>query len=90
MKTLILAAILAAQNFDSSESMIEAKRGWANTISTKQDFREITEGLGARFEAALNLRWSVVPAREASRWPARAPIRASAGNCNCAPRTGCW
>ncbi len=50
----ILAAILAAQNFDSSDSMIEAKRGWANTISAKQDFREITEGLGSRFEAALN------------------------------------
>jgi 2-methylcitrate dehydratase PrpD len=34
--------------------MIEAKRGWANTISTKQDYREITEGLGQRYEAALN------------------------------------
>ena len=34
--------------------MIEAKRGWANTISTKQDYSEITEGLGKRYEAALN------------------------------------
>nr|WP_245725584.1 MmgE/PrpD family protein [Pandoraea oxalativorans] len=34
--------------------MIEAKRGWANAISTKQDYREITEGLGQRYEAALN------------------------------------
>jgi 2-methylcitrate dehydratase PrpD len=34
--------------------MIEAKRGWANTVSTRQDYREITEGLGKRYEAALN------------------------------------
>jgi hypothetical protein len=34
--------------------MIEAKRGWANTISTKQDYKEITDGLGQRYEAALN------------------------------------
>lgn len=50
----ILAALLAANGFDSSPGMIEAKRGWANTVSTKQDYREITEGLGTRFEAALN------------------------------------
>jgi 2-methylcitrate dehydratase PrpD len=34
--------------------MIEAKRGWANTISTKQDYNEITGDLGTRYEAALN------------------------------------
>ena len=34
--------------------MIEAKRGWANTISTKQDYNEILGGLGKRFESALN------------------------------------
>jgi 2-methylcitrate dehydratase PrpD len=50
----LFAAILASKNYTSSEGMIEAKRGWANTISTKQDFREITEGLGQRYEAALN------------------------------------
>jgi 2-methylcitrate dehydratase PrpD len=50
----IFAAVLAAKNFTSSNGMIEAKRGWANTISTKQDFKEITEGLGQRYEAALN------------------------------------
>ncbi|MDB5990388.1 MAG: 2-methylcitrate dehydratase [Herbaspirillum sp.] len=50
----LFAAILASQNYTSSDSMIEAKRGWANTISTKQDYREITEGLGTRYEAALN------------------------------------
>ncbi len=50
----IFAAILAARGFTSSDAMIEAKRGWAPTISTKQDYREITEDLGKRYEAALN------------------------------------
>lgn len=50
----IFAALLAQQNFTSSEGMIEAKRGWANTISTKQDYREITEGLGVHYESELN------------------------------------
>jgi 2-methylcitrate dehydratase PrpD len=50
----MLAALLAARDFTSSAGMIEAKRGWANTISTKQDFSEITEGLGQRYEAAQN------------------------------------
>jgi len=48
------AAILASKNYTSSNEMIEAKRGWAYTISTKQDFREITEGLGTRYETLLN------------------------------------
>lgn len=50
----VFAALLAAKGFTSSEGMIEAKRGWANTISTKQDWREMTEGLGQRWEAGLN------------------------------------
>jgi 2-methylcitrate dehydratase PrpD len=50
----LFAAILASKNFTSSDQMIEAKRGWANTISTKQDYGEITGGLGQRYEAALN------------------------------------
>jgi 2-methylcitrate dehydratase PrpD len=50
----LFAALLASKNYTSSEGMIEAKRGWANTISTKQDYREITEALGQRYEAALN------------------------------------
>jgi 2-methylcitrate dehydratase PrpD len=50
----LFAAILAERNFTSSDAMIEARRGWANTISTKQDWGEITQGLGTRFEAALN------------------------------------
>ena len=50
----IFAALLASKNFTSSDAMIEAKRGWANAISTKQDYGQITEGLGQRYEAALN------------------------------------
>src|SRR5262245_40482948 len=50
----IFAALLAAKNYTSSDGMIEAKRGWANTISTKQDYNEILGDLGKRYEAALN------------------------------------
>src|SRR5271165_3941510 len=50
----IFAALLASKNFTSSDHMIEAKRGWANTVSTKQDYDEILDGLGSRYEALLN------------------------------------
>ena len=50
----LFAALLAREGFTSSDAMIEAKRGWAAAISRKFDLREITEGLGTRFEAALN------------------------------------
>jgi len=50
----IFAAMLASKNFTSSDSMIEAKRGWANTISTKQDYNEILGDLGKRYESTLN------------------------------------
>lgn len=50
----LFAALLAAENYTSSDAMIEAKRGWAHTISTKQDFSQITENLGSHYEAALN------------------------------------
>lgn len=50
----LFAAILAGKGYTSSDGMIEAKRGWANTISTKQDWSEITDGLGTRYESLLN------------------------------------
>ncbi|WP_250453010.1 MmgE/PrpD family protein [Caballeronia sp. ATUFL_M2_KS44] len=50
----MFAAILAGKDYTSSDGMIEAKRGWANTISTKQDYREITDGLGTHWESTLN------------------------------------
>ena len=48
------AALLAARNFTSSNQGIEAKAGWANTLSTRRDYREITERLGETYEIALN------------------------------------
>jgi 2-methylcitrate dehydratase PrpD len=50
----LLAAILAQRGYTSSEGGIEAKRGWANVTSTKQDYSEITEGLGSFSELLLN------------------------------------
>jgi 2-methylcitrate dehydratase PrpD len=48
------SAFLAEAGFDSSERIIEAPRGFAHVLSTKQDFNAITEGLGRRWEAGLN------------------------------------
>jgi 2-methylcitrate dehydratase PrpD len=50
----IFAALLASNNFTSSDHMIEAKRGWGNTVSTKQDYGQILDGLASRYEALLN------------------------------------
>jgi 2-methylcitrate dehydratase PrpD len=50
----LFAVMLASKGFTSSDGMIEAKRGWANTVSTKQNYAEITEGLGSRYESLLN------------------------------------
>ncbi len=47
-------AFLAEAGFDSSERGIEAPRGFANVMSDKQDYSEILDGLGSRWEAALN------------------------------------
>ena len=49
-----MAAFLAKAGFDSSERAIEAPRGFANVLSTKQDYPEIIDGLGERWETALN------------------------------------
>jgi 2-methylcitrate dehydratase PrpD len=49
-----MAAFLAKAGFDSSMRAIEAPRGWANVLSTKQDYGEILDGLGERWEAGLN------------------------------------
>ncbi len=48
------AAFLAEAGFDSSERGIEAPRGFANVMSDKQDYGEILDGLGERWEAGLN------------------------------------
>lgn len=49
-----MAAFLAEAGFDSSERAIEAPRGFAGVLSNKQDYDEILDGLGSRWEAALN------------------------------------
>lgn len=50
----LLAALLAAKNFTSSNQGIEARRGFANVLSTGFKPGEITEGLGKTFEISLN------------------------------------
>jgi 2-methylcitrate dehydratase PrpD len=50
----LAAAFLAQNDFTSSNQVLEAKRGFANVMSTKQDYSEITRGLGQTFEVALN------------------------------------
>ncbi len=48
------AAFLAKEGFTSSDRGIEAPRGFAHVASTKFDPSEITDGLGTRWESALN------------------------------------
>lgn len=50
----LTAALLAARGYTSSTMAIEAKRGWANVLSTARNYDEITEGLGAHYEILLN------------------------------------
>ena len=50
----LMAAVLAEAGFDSSERAIEAPRGFANVLSTKQDYSQILDGLGETWEAGLN------------------------------------
>jgi len=48
------AALLAAKNYTSSPGVLEAKEGFAFTYSDEQEFSEITDELGARWEADRN------------------------------------
>jgi 2-methylcitrate dehydratase PrpD len=50
----LTAALLAAQNFTSDNAPLEGKDGWVQALSRQCDWREITDGLGSRYEAALN------------------------------------
>jgi 2-methylcitrate dehydratase PrpD len=50
----LTAALLAAQGFTSSEIALEGKDGWAQALARGVKWSEVTEGLGTRFEAALN------------------------------------
>ncbi|WP_114965052.1 MmgE/PrpD family protein [Alkalilacustris brevis] len=50
----MMSALLAESGYDSSERAIEAPRGFAQVMSDKQDWDEIIEGLGTRWESATN------------------------------------
>jgi 2-methylcitrate dehydratase PrpD len=50
----LTAAFLASKNYTSSDHGIEAKSGWANVLSTKRNYAEITEKLGQTWEVSLN------------------------------------
>ena len=50
----MLAALLADKGYTSSLQGIEAKRGWANLVSTDHDLSIITDGLGDHFEIYRN------------------------------------
>ena len=51
----LLAALLAAKNFTSSEQAIEAPRGFAHVTSTRFDPDVITRDLGERYEILSNM-----------------------------------
>jgi 2-methylcitrate dehydratase PrpD len=50
----LTAALLAAQDFTADQAALEGKDGWAQALSRTVKWQEVTEGLGTRFEAALN------------------------------------
>src|SRR5579859_6135584 len=50
----LTSALLARENFTSSDAAIEAKTGWAHVLSTACDFSQITDGLGQHYEILLN------------------------------------
>jgi 2-methylcitrate dehydratase PrpD len=50
----LMSALLAKNGFTASLKAIEAPRGMSQTISTKNDWNEITDELGQRFEISFN------------------------------------
>lgn len=50
----LMAALMAKHGFTASVRAIEAPRGFAQTISDKTDWNEITDELGQRFEISFN------------------------------------
>ena len=53
-KAGLMSALMAKEGFTASKRALEAPRGLIQVISDKCDWSEITEGLGERWEAALN------------------------------------
>lgn len=50
----LMSALLAQQGFTASPKALEAPRGFMQTVSTKNDWVEITSELGQRFEISFN------------------------------------
>lgn len=50
----LMSALLASQGFTASPKALEAPRGMMQTVSTKNDWREVTSELGQRFEISFN------------------------------------
>jgi 2-methylcitrate dehydratase PrpD len=50
----LLSALLAQQGFTASERALEAPRGFAQVVSTKTAWHEITDELAHRFEISFN------------------------------------
>ena len=50
----LTSALLAKNGFTASPKAIEAPRGFAQVVSTKHDWSEITDELGQRFEISFN------------------------------------
>ncbi|MGH6622850.1 MAG: MmgE/PrpD family protein, partial [Burkholderiaceae bacterium] len=50
----LMSALLARHGFTASPRAIEAPRGFAQVVSTKTDWSEITDELGERFEISFN------------------------------------
>jgi 2-methylcitrate dehydratase PrpD len=50
----LMSALLAKNGFTASAKAIEAPRGYAQVVSTKCDWSEVTRGLGEQFEIAQN------------------------------------
>lgn len=50
----LVSALLAQQGYTAPDNVLEGKDGWGQALSTKRDWREVTEGLGQRYETLLN------------------------------------
>jgi 2-methylcitrate dehydratase PrpD len=50
----LMSALLAKQGFTASPKALEAPRGWAQVVSDKYDWTEVTHELGERFEISFN------------------------------------
>lgn len=50
----MVAALLAQQGFTADDHALEGKDGWGQALSRSHDWSQVTQGLGERYEAALN------------------------------------